>query len=150
MQPALNIPHLCHASNLHQISPAFSRLLLLPLISAPWSSFSSVILSSATLFSTLITVPSTPTVYLCTNSLPPGPLPLLPSSVGLVEYGFQANHPWLSTLISRASTALPTLLCPSTVAWSCLIGCPSTMEANIKVSKVANREEISQFVMFIN
>ena len=142
LQPALDIPQPCKASDLHQFSPAFARLLAcfssLPSIHLG-PSLSSVILASASLLTSLhslLRVPSTISVYLCANSLPPGPLPLLPSSVGLVEYGFQANHPWLPTLISRASTALPTLLCPGTAAWSCLIGRPSTMEANIKVSKV--------------
>jgi len=55
-------------------------------------SLSSVILSSASLLSTTaFTVPSTTTVYLCANSLPPGPFPLLLSSVGLVEYGFKGE-----------------------------------------------------------
>ena len=50
----------------------------------------SVILSSASpLSNTAFTMPSTTTVYLCANSLPPGPFPLLSSSVGLVECGFK-------------------------------------------------------------
>ena len=53
-------------------------------------SLSSVILTSASLLSTTaFTLPSTTTVYLCANSLSPGPFPLLLSSVGLVEYGFK-------------------------------------------------------------
>ena len=139
LQPALDIPQPCNASDLHQFSPAFSRLLAcfssLPSVHLG-PSLSSVLLASASLLASLhslLTIPPTTTVYLCANSLPPGPLPLLPSSVGLVEYGFQADHPWLQTIISRASTALPTLLCPGTAAWSCLLGRPSTMEANIKV-----------------
>ena len=149
LQPAVDIPQPCNASDLHQFSPAFSRLLAcfssLPSVHLG-PSLSSVLLSSTSLLvsvHSLLTVPSATTVYLCANSLPLGPLPLLPSSVGLVEYGFQANHPWLSTLISRASTALPTLLCPGTAAWSCLLGRPSTMEANIKVKGIG--KEVQTF-----
>ena len=140
LQPALDIPQPCKDSELHQYSVAFSRLLscfsTLPSVHLG-PSLSSVILSSTSLLNclhSLLRVPATTTIYLCANSLPStGPPPLLPPFVGLVEYGFQADHPWLPTLISRASVGLPTLLCPGTAAWSCLLGRPSTMETNIKV-----------------
>ena len=142
LQPALDIPQPCPAAELPNYTAAFSRLL------ACFSStpslhlgpcLSSVLLSTPSLLPslhTLLGVPPSTSLYLCSNSLPVS-APSLPSTLGLVEYGFQSDHPWSSTCHRRTPAGLPLLLCPGTAAWSCLLGRPPTMRANIQGAAAA-------------
>ena len=138
--PALDLHQPCPAQDLSLLTPVFSRILtcfssLSSLHLGPC--LSSVLLSSPSLLSSLhslLSLPPSSTIYLCSNSLPPASLPPLPPCLGLVEYGFPASHPWATTILSRASLGLPLLLCPGTAAWSCLLGRPNTMQVNIEAA----------------
>ena len=143
--PTLDILQPCGLQDLKSYSSAFSaivscfgsrdKLHLGPCLS-------SVILSAAnqmgpaSVFSSLQgLLPSGPdtAIVLCSNSLTayPGLLDNIPSNVTLIEYGFQADYPFMENLQNVSRSGCQQLVCVGTSSWGCLVGRPANMIQNI-------------------
>ncbi|XP_023335018.1 uncharacterized protein LOC111706387 isoform X2 [Eurytemora carolleeae] len=143
--PALDIVQPCAFIELPKYTQVFSRVVScfssLNLVSLG-PCLSSVIFSAARIIGcnqvfgqiwNILSVPSNTQLILCSNSV----LNLenmvedFPSSVSLIDYGFQANYPFESNLHHLSRSGNPVLCCPGTSAWNCLIGRPQNMIHNI-------------------
>jgi len=81
----------------------------------------------------ILSVSCTTTIFLCSNTLQSHPslLANLPHTIGLIQYGFHAEQPFLPSLTTLSSSGCQQLVCPGTSSWNCLVGRPSNMVANI-------------------
>ena len=80
-----------------------------------------------------LSVGPTTRIVLCNNSLAnyASLLDNIPSNIGLIEYGFQGDYPFLSNILASSRSGCQQILCPGTSAWNCLIGRPINMVENI-------------------
>ena len=72
-------------------------------------------------------------IIICNNSLSnyANLLDNIPSNIGLVEYGFQGDYPFLPNALTNSRSGCQQILCPGTSAWNCLVGRPLNMADNI-------------------
>ena len=73
------------------------------------------------------------TIVMCSNSLTTYPSLLndIPSNIAFIEYGFQAEYPFLEKIMSLSASGCDQLLCAGTSSWGCLVGRPGNMIDNI-------------------
>ena len=143
--PTLDILQPCSLQELNAYSTAFSaivscfgsrdKLHLGPCLS-------SVILSAmeqmepTQVFSSLqgaLPSGSDTSIVICSNSLTNNPrlLDSIPANVTLIEYGFQAEYPFMDNLEKLSRSGCQQLVCVGTSSWGCLVGRPANMIQNI-------------------
>jgi len=73
------------------------------------------------------------TIMMCSNSLTTYPSLLndIPSNIAFIEYGFQAEYPFMDKIMSLSASGCDQLLCAGTSSWGCLVGRPGNMIDNI-------------------
>jgi len=72
-------------------------------------------------------------IVMCSNSLTSYPTLHndIPSNVAFIEYGFQAEYPFMNKIESLSLSGSDQLLCAGTSSWGCLVGRPNNMIGNI-------------------
>eukprot|EP00092_Neocalanus_flemingeri_P008333 GFUD01008985.1.p1 GENE.GFUD01008985.1~~GFUD01008985.1.p1 ORF type:complete len:881 (-),score=182.76 GFUD01008985.1:190-2832(-) len=154
--PTLDIIQPCSFAELKNYTPAFSQII--SCFSSRGSihigpCLSSIIISTAAqsgpegVFPVLpgvLSVGASTRIIICNNSLSnyANLLDNLPSNIGLVEYGFQGDYPFLQNALSNSRSGCQQIFCPGTSAWNCLVGRPLNMANNIsnaaKAAKLTN------------
>jgi len=143
--PTLDIIQPCSFEELKNYTLAFSQIL--SCFSSKSSihigpCLSSIIISAAAQSDPFAVFPSLPgilsvgtstRIVICNNSLSNYEhlLENIPSNIGLVEYGFQGDYPFLKNILSNSRSGCQQILCPGTSAWNCLVGRPLNMADNI-------------------
>ena len=72
-------------------------------------------------------------VVCISNSLSSNPalLDTIPSNIVFIEYGFQADYPFLDKILNMSSSGCDQIVCAGTSSWGCLVGRPENMIRNV-------------------